>query len=117
VDPPYLAKVTATNAITAASMASAPPPPAGVKIGGAVTADTRLSWEPVPGEPAVTYRVFWRDTSEPLWTHSRDAGTAAALTLANVSLDDSLFGVASVSAEGFESPVAFAGPAGAFWPK
>jgi Zn-dependent M28 family amino/carboxypeptidase len=116
VDPPYLAKVTATNAITAASMASAPPPPSGVKVGGAVTADTRLTWEPVPGAPDVKYRVYWRDTSEPLWTYSRDAGTAAALTLANVSVDDFVFGVASVAAEGFESPVAFAGPAGAFWP-
>jgi Zn-dependent M28 family amino/carboxypeptidase len=116
VDPAYLAKVTATNAIAAASMASAPPPPAGVKIAGAVTADTQLSWQPVPGVSAVTYRVYWRDTSEPLWTHSRDAGTTAALTLTNVSIDDFVFGVASVSAEGFESPVVFPGAAGAFWP-
>lgn len=41
-------------------------------------------------------------------------GTTAALTLSNVSIDDFIFGVASRSAEGFESPVAFPGPAGAF---
>jgi Zn-dependent M28 family amino/carboxypeptidase len=117
VDPPYLAKVTATNAITAASLASAPPPPAAVKVGGAVTADTQLTWEPGPGEAAAAYRVYWRDTSEPLWSHSRDVGSAVSVTLPNIVVDDFVFGVASVSADGFESPVAFAGPAGAFWPK
>jgi Zn-dependent M28 family amino/carboxypeptidase len=117
VDFPYLAKVTATNAITAASMASAPPPPAAVKIEGAVTADTKLSWSAAPGAPAFGYRVHWRDTDEPKWTHERDAGKAESITLSNVAIDDFAFGVASVSADGFESPVVFPGAAGAFWPK
>jgi Zn-dependent M28 family amino/carboxypeptidase len=116
VDFPYLAKVTTTNAIAAASMASAPPPPAHVKIAGAVTADTTLTWKAAPGLPAAGYRVHWRDTTEAVWTHSRDAGTAESLTLANVAIDDFAFGVASVSADGFESPVVFPGAAGAFWP-
>jgi Zn-dependent M28 family amino/carboxypeptidase len=117
VDFPYLAKVTASNAITAASMASAPPPPAAVKIEGAVTADTKLSWSAAPGAPAFGYRVHWRDTDEPKWTHERDAGKAESITLSNVPIDDFAFGVASVSADGFESPVVFPGAAGAFWPK
>jgi Zn-dependent M28 family amino/carboxypeptidase len=116
VDFPYLAKVAATNAIAAASMASAPPPPANVKIAGAVTADTKLSWSASPGSTAAGYRVHWRDTTEPAWTHSRDAGSAESLTLVNVAIDDFAFGVSSVSAEGFESPVVFPGAAGAFWP-
>jgi Zn-dependent M28 family amino/carboxypeptidase len=117
VDFPYLAKVTATNAIAAAAMASAPPPPAGVKISGAVTADTKLSWTAAPGLPAAQYRVYWRDTTAAVWTHARNAGTAEALTLANLAIDDFAFGVASVSADGFESPVVFPGAAGAFWPR
>ena len=112
LDFPYLAKVTATNALTAASMASAPPPPTDVKIDGAVTSDTRLSWT---GSSGTGYRVYWRDTTEPAWAHSRDAGNASNLTLANVAIDDFVFGVASVSADGFESPVVFPGAAGAFW--
>jgi hypothetical protein len=116
VDFPYLAKVTATNALAAASMASAPPPPTDVKIEGAVTPDTRLSWRASPGSPPAAYRVFWRDTTEPAWTHWRDAGSADSLTLANVAIDDFAFGVASVSVDGFESPVVFPGAAGAFWP-
>jgi hypothetical protein len=115
VDFPYLGKVTATNALAAASMASAPPPPTDVKVEGAVTPDTRLSWKASPGAPAAAYRVFWRDTTEPVWTHWRDAGSADSLTLANVAIDDFAFGVASVSADGFESPVVFPGAAGAFW--
>jgi Zn-dependent M28 family amino/carboxypeptidase len=114
VDFPYLAKVTATNAITAAAMASSPPPPH-VKISGAVTADTNLSWVPAPGSEAGAFRVYWRDTSEPQWTHSRDAGSATSLTLKNIPIDDYVFGVASVSSDGFESPIAFPGPPGAFF--
>jgi hypothetical protein len=101
--------------IAAAAMASAPPPPANVKISGAVTPDTKLSWSAAPGSRAANYRVRWRDTTEPMWTHSRDAGNSDSLTLANVAIDDFIFGVASVSADGFESPVVFPGAAGAFW--
>jgi Zn-dependent M28 family amino/carboxypeptidase len=115
VDFAYLAKVTATNALTAASMASAPPPPANVKIAGAVTPDTLLSWTASPGLPAAGYRVHWRDTTEPAWTHSRDAGKNDTLTLANMAIDDFAFGVASISADGLESPVVFPGAAGAFF--
>jgi hypothetical protein len=115
VDFLYLAKVTATNALAAASMASAPPPPTDVKVEGAVTPDTRMSWTASAGSPAAAYRVFWRDTTEPQWSHWRDAGSADSLTLANIAIDDFAFGVASVSAEGFQSPVVFPGAAGAFW--
>ena len=115
VDFAYLAKVAATNALTAASMASAPPPPVNVKITGAVTTDTVLTWTASPGAAAAGYRVDWRDTTEPVWTHARDAQNSGTATLANVAIDDFVFGVASVSADGFESPVVFPGAAGAFW--
>ncbi|MBV8209546.1 MAG: M20/M25/M40 family metallo-hydrolase [Burkholderiaceae bacterium] len=112
----YLAKVTATNALAAAAMASAPPPPTGVKIAGAVSPDTRLSWTVSPGTAATTtYRVYWRDTASAAWTNFRDAGNADSLLLTNVVIDDYVFGVASVAPDGVESPVVFAGSAGAFW--
>ena len=117
VDFAYLAKVAATNALTAAAMASAPPPPMTVKVAGAVTPDTMLSWSASPGLPAAGYRVHWRDTTEAAWTHALDAGSGSSVTLVNVAIDDFAFGVASVSADGFESPVVFPGAAGAFWAK
>lgn len=112
VDFDYLAQVTRVNAITMAALAMAPMPPADVKIEGAVGHDTKVSWTGVPG--ATDYRVWWRGTTAPLWTNVRDAGNAASLTLKNVTIDDWFFGVSSVSADGYESPVEFPGVAGDF---
>ncbi len=116
VDFPYLARVTATNAIAAAAMALAPPPPSDLKVEGAVTPDTHLSWSPAPGLPAATYRVHWRNTDDSSWRYARDAGATASMTLSNIAIDDYAFGVAAVSEDGYESPIEFPGRTGAFWP-
>jgi hypothetical protein len=113
VDFPYLAQVTRLDIVALAALASAPAPPTKVAIAGAVTPDTRLSWAPSPG--ASTYRVWWRETTQAPREHSRTAGDATSLTLKGVNIDDSLFGVSAVSADGFASPVEFPGPAGAFF--
>ena len=112
VDFPYLAKVTRLDAVTLAALASAPPPPRDVKIEGAVSDDTKVSWAAAPG--AARYRVWWRSTTEPQWTHSRDAGPATSIVLKDVVIDDWFFGVSAISADGHESPVEFPGPAGSF---
>jgi hypothetical protein len=112
----YLAKVTASNAVAAASMAWAPPPPEDLKIAGAVSPDTQLSWHADAVDNLAGYRVYWRETTEAAWDHSQYLGNAAAATLADTPVDDYFFGVAAVSSDGFESPVEFPGPAGAFWP-
>jgi Zn-dependent M28 family amino/carboxypeptidase len=112
VDFPYLAQVTRLNAVTLAALASAPAPPSGVKIEGAVSADTKVSWTPTPG--AVGHRVWWRGTTEPQWRHSRWVGEGTSTVLSNVVIDDWFFGVSSVSAGGWESPVVFPGAAGSF---
>jgi len=112
VDFPYLAQVARLNAITMASLAWAPPPPEGFSIEGAVGSDTALKWQAAPG--AAAYRVYWRDTTAPRWSHSRLVPEGTATTLKDVIIDDWNFGVASVSADGFVSPVEFPGPAGSF---
>jgi Peptidase family M28 len=111
VDFPYLARVTRLNALTLAALARAPAPPSDVKLAGAVTADTTVSWSPVPGASA--YAVWWRETTAPQWTDHR-ATTDATLTLKGVNIDDFSFGVAARSADGYSSPVVFAGAVGAF---
>jgi hypothetical protein len=95
-----------------AGLALAPAPPAVVKTEGAVTMDTTVSWRAVPG--AARYRVWWRDTTAPYWTNNRNVDGATSLKLDNINIDDWFFGVASVSADGYASPVVFPGPAGAF---
>ncbi len=113
VDFAYLAQVTRLNVVAMASLASAPPPPSGVKIEGAVSPDTKVSWAPTPG--AAGHRVWWRVTTDPTWRLSRWVpGPAATATLKDVVIDDYFFGVSSVSADGWESPIVFPGPAGSF---
>jgi Zn-dependent M28 family amino/carboxypeptidase len=112
VDFRYLARVTALNAITLASLASAPPPPTHVAIQGAVSDDTVLTWTASPG--AVGYRVWWRATTDPRWSWARETGGATRLQLEDVVIDDWFFGVSAVSADGWESPVEFPGAPGAF---
>jgi len=112
VDFPYLANVTRLDAVTLASLAWAPAPPTEVKVSGAVSADTQISWQPDPA--AAGYRVWWRETTEPFWTHSRDAGPATTVKLGGVVIDDWFFGVQAISRNGFASPVVFPGPAGDF---
>ncbi len=114
----YAAKLTALNAISLAAMAWAPAPPSGVEIKGAVQPSTSLSWEALSPEQAPNlagYKLYWRLTTEPTWTHSRLVGNVTAATLEDIVIDNYLFGVASVSTEGLESPVVFPGPIGAFF--
>jgi len=114
----YAAKLTALNAVTLAALASAPAPPTGVQIEGAVRPSTKLNWEAI--DPALApdlagYRVYWRLTDQPQWQWS-EFTKSIEHTLDNVVIDNYIFGVAAVSESGFESPVVFPGPVGQFAP-
>jgi acetylornithine deacetylase/succinyl-diaminopimelate desuccinylase-like protein len=123
VDFPYLAKMTKLNVAALAAIASAPPPPA-PKVEGAVSTDTTISWTPVPG--AASYRVHKRRTDAANWDGPGEIVVRACekqacsapieTTLPHIRVDDWVFGVSSVSKDGFESPVASAVPGGAFKP-
>ena len=128
----YLAKVTKLNVAALAAIASAPPPPE-VRLEGSVSTDTFVLWDWV--DKARAHVVRWRRTDEPNWTHERRmlvehsaAGICTAsipphctppshmTMLEGVRIDDWIFGVSSVSKDGFESPVSSAVPGGAFKP-
>jgi hypothetical protein len=112
VDFQYLAKVTRLNVAGLAALARAPMPPA-VTIQRDAGSNTKVSWAPVKG--AAGYKIWWRDTTAPQWQYSRTAAAAAtSLVLEHVSIDDWLFGVAAVAADGSESPIAYPGDAGNF---
>lgn len=112
VDFDYLGQVARLNIVAMAALANAPATPLGVTIEGAVKPDTTVKWQAVPG--AAGYRVWWRSTTAPQWTYSRWAGAATELVLPGIVIDDWFFGVSAVSADGYESPVVFPGPAGSF---
>ena len=103
----YAAKLTAVNAINLAALASAPPAPTEVEIGGIVEPSAKLRWK--KSEGAVGYKIYWRDTTSPTWDHSRYVGDVDAHTLDGIVIDNYFFGVASVGADGSESPVVFPG--------
>jgi hypothetical protein len=135
MDFPYLAKIAKLNIAALAAMASAPPPPE-PKVEGAVSTDTTITWAQVPA--AAAYKVWWRRTDSNQWQVSRSvAGTPSCtpdkvtraspdnilvengscrIVLPHIRVDDWVFGVSSVSKDGFESAVASAVPGGAFKP-
>ena len=110
VDFAYLAQNARVNAAVAASIALAPPVPSVVNGRGANLLtrgpsgyDAELKWNASPG--AVAYRVYWRDTWTNDWQHRQTIGNATSFVLPNVSIDDFVFGVAAVGADGHESLV------------
>jgi len=124
MDFPYLAKITKLNVAALAAIASAPPPPE-PKVEGAVSTDTTVSWQDVPG--AMLYHIYKRRTDAPNWEARFDILANVCekgecpprphqMKLPHIRVDDWVFGVSSVSADGFESPVASAVPGGAFEP-
>ncbi|MDF7777110.1 M28 family metallopeptidase [Sphingomonas sp. AOB5] len=102
----YLAKVTAINVATIRRLANAPDAPAKVKLIGALSSDTTVKWDAVPG--AVKYRVHWRRNDAQNWTGSVDV-TGTETVLKGVVVDDHFVGVSSISANGAESLVTFGG--------
>ncbi len=113
----YAAKLTSLNAASLASMAWAPNPPVNVSIEGAVRPSTTLSWDALDAEqnPQLAgYKIYWRHTDAPQWEFSRYVGNVTEATLENVVIDNYFFGVASISKDGYESPVVYPGAAGSF---
>ena len=113
----YARKLTALNVVTLAELASAAPFPANVVLEGAVQPSTTISWQRPTGKAAENlagYKIYWRLTDQPQWTHSKYVGDVDSYTLKNLVVDNYYFGVSSVAKDGAESPVVFPGPMGSF---
>jgi Zn-dependent M28 family amino/carboxypeptidase len=101
VDFDYVARVARLNVATLAALASAPAPPAKVRmLTKELQNDTTLTWEPSPG--AAAYEVLWRATSAPDWEHVQTVGTDTRATL-KLSKDNEIFGVRAVDRAGHRS--------------
>lgn len=101
----YAKKLTAANAINLASLASAPPAPKNIKIGGIVEPSVKLKWD--KAKDAVGYKIYWRDTTSPTWDYSRYVGDISEFLLKGIVIDNFFFGVASVGKDGHESLIIF----------
>ena len=97
----YVADVAKLNAATLASLASAPAPPANVKmLTKNLENDTTLTWNPSDGASA--YEVIWRSTSAPDWEHAQTVTTGTRATLP-LSKDNEVFAVRALDAGGHRS--------------
>lgn len=104
----YARKLTAVNAISLASLASAPPAPKNVAIGGQVQPSTTLYWDKIDDDNLTGYKVYFRDTTSPTWDNfylvDKDK---SEFTLKGIVIDNYFFGVAAVGKDGKESLVVF----------
>jgi hypothetical protein len=110
VDVAYLAQNARVNVASLAALALAPAAPVVTNDRGQATIgrqpsgyDANLQWNASPD--AVTYRIYWRDAGANDWSHSRLVGNQTQITLPGLSIDDHVFGVAAVGADGQESLV------------
>ncbi len=103
VDFDYVGRVARLNAATLASLASAPAPPANVRLlTKDLENDSTLTWEAAPGGLASSYEILWRTTSSPEWEHIQKCGNVVRATL-KLSKDNVIFAVRAVDAQGRRS--------------
>jgi hypothetical protein len=97
----YVANVARLNAATLASLASAPAPPANVRLlTKELQNDSTITWQPSP--TAAGYEVLWRATSSPEWEHAQAVGNVTSATL-DKSKDNVIFAVRAVDKAGHRS--------------
>ena len=97
----YIAAVTRLNAATLGSLASAPAPPAKVRLlTKQLQNDSTLTWE--PASRATSYEVLWRATTSPEWEHVQTAGNLTQMTLP-LSKDNVIFAVRAADKDGHRS--------------
>ncbi|GAA4975554.1 hypothetical protein HD597_009452 [Nonomuraea thailandensis] len=112
VENDYVARVAQVNLAALAVLARAPRSPGRAAIvTSRLTNDTDLRWDANPEPDISGYEVVWRDTTEPLWTHSRFVGNVTSYTVEGLSKDNFQFGVRAVDKQGHRGPVSHPTPA------
>ena len=112
VDFEYAKKLTSVNAINLASLAWAPPTVKKFSIGGIVQASVKFKWEKVNDPNIAGYKIYWRDTTSPIWQYERFIGDLNSYKLEGIVIDNFFFGISTVGKNGFESQIVF--PNGVF---
>jgi len=107
VDFNFAKKLTSVNAINLASLAWAPPSVKKLSIGGIVEASVKFTWEKVQDPDVIGYKIYWRDTTSPVWENERYVGDVNKYTLKGIVIDNFYFGIATIGKNGYESPVVF----------
>ena len=113
VDFAYVGNVARMNAASLASLASAPAPPANVRIDTrGLTNDTTLTWDVSPGGLATQYQILWREADQPYWQHAMNTPAAATSITLPISKDNVFFAVRALDAKGHASSPVVPRPSG-----
>jgi hypothetical protein len=70
-----------------------------------------VSWNASPEADVAGYEIVWRDSTESLWTNSREVGNVTTGTIENLNKDNGQVGVRAIDRDGNRSPVAYPIPA------
>lgn len=95
VDFEYAKKLTAVNAINLASIAWAPPAVKKLSIGGIVQAAAKFKWEKVNDPNISGYKIYWRDTTSPIWQNERFVGDINEYVLEGIVIDNFFWNINS----------------------
>jgi hypothetical protein len=106
----YIANVARVNAAALAALASAPARPKNAVFPAGQSNDTQIKWDANKEPNIAGYEIVWRDTTEPVWTHSRAVGNVSEYTMKGMSKDNYFFGVRAVDKTGNRSPASYPRP-------
>ena len=101
----YMKLVASTNAIALATAACAPAAPKNLKVAGAVTDDTTLTWDADPDADLAGYELLVRETTADEWEKVIPIAKASTYTFKNLPIDNVYFGVRAIDKDGNRSPV------------
>ena len=90
--------MTQTAAAWASELASAPLPPARVRVKGDLSASTTLTWDESPG--AAAYELLWRRTTDSDWRGAQLVSPTPREFVVKLSKDDYVFAVRPVGPDG-----------------
>ncbi len=110
VDSEFAGKVCQINCAAAALLSMSPPEPTDpVMLVDKLEYGTRLKWKNQHSNDVAGWKVYFRETSQPLWTNfvfvpDTAAGDEVWANLPELSKDKYIFGIVSVGKNGAESP-------------
>ncbi|MCU1227485.1 MAG: aminopeptidase [Acidobacteria bacterium] len=101
----YLKLVASTNTVALATAACAPSAPKNVKVAGAVSDDTTLTWDVGTDADLAGYEIVIRETTGDEWERVIAVGKVGTFTAKDVRIDNYFFGVRAIDTDGNRSPV------------
>ena len=105
VSPDYVRQTASVNLVALVTAACGPSAPKNVKVAGAVTDDTTLTWDAATDTDIAGYELLVRETTSDEWEKTIRIGNVNTYTFKNYPIDNVFFGVRAVDKDGNRSVV------------